>query len=173
MRTIKMLSGVLSVTLATVAANAAPMTYECDTPADRISEIKVPVNIVTFRMSGIITADAFRVGKYWPVGNISLVDLEGNAVRLRLVAAKDRTTSDIFLETTKEKKPLKRKLGQLPIGQPLNFSINASDPGKVKITVNELDLDATVNSELSSEAFLSISCSTGEFNFSNLEWSEK
>lgn len=124
-------------------------------------------------MSGTITADAFRKGKFCPVGNVILDDKEGNAVWIGLVATKDRTMSDILVQITKAKKSVKRKLGQLPIGQPLNFSIDASKPGKVKFAVNELEVDVTVDSEVSAEAFLSISCSTGEFNFSNLEWSDK
>lgn len=160
-----------SAVLLPAESYAAPMTYECDTPANKFSSIDVPIDSKNFTIRGAITPDGFSKGQFLPVANIHLSALDGTGgVWLRLVApSAGSKQADVIVETKLKAKPMKKTIGKISLGESLIFSISVLPDSTIDMDVGGQQVK--LKSDLAGPSKLSISCSTGEFNFANLEWS--
>ncbi len=164
----------LSIFTIAPQVQASPMTYGCDTPADHFAGFDQNIDTKNFRISGVFQPSEFRKGDYSPSAWISLSSLdEKNRWVFRIMASDAKSESAIvFLEMTengKENDPF--PVGAVKLHEKLPFTITVTDGSKIAFEANELNGHPELN--LGQQAKLSIMCSTGEFIFSDLEWTEK
>ncbi len=174
MRTIKVLSGILTVVLATATANAKPMTYGCDTAADRYSALEQQVDLKSFTLSAQIQPNEFRKGQYAPLAQIYLESAdEKNRWSVKLIAPDHKAKAALVLlsriENGKEDEPF--PIGAVKLGEKIAISLKITDGKKINFKIG--DLDGSPEMDLGETAKLAVICSTGDFVFSDLEWSEK
>ncbi len=153
-------------------ADAAPMTYGCDTPADRFSAIMADVGFTSFTIKGAVKPNEFRKGKYLPLAQILLDTAdEQNSLAFKLVAmgarAKDATA---ILETRskgKDAKPV--ALAIVKLGETLPFSIRIVNGSTADYRIGAAQGQIALS--LPEKGVLNVICSTGDFEFTGLEWS--
>lgn len=168
------LSGLIALLLLTTAANATPITYSCDTPADRFSVIIQNVNLKNFSLKSSIQPNVFRKGKYLPLAQIYFESLdEKNRWALRMIAPEYKSkTALIYLEMTIDGKTDEPFLiGSVNIGKQLPVKITVNDGSKINFKIGEMEGHPEL--KLGDQAKLNIICSTGDFVFSDLEWTDK
>ncbi|MBK8375276.1 hypothetical protein [Sphingorhabdus sp.] len=168
------LAGLAIISIVNQPAMAAPITYGCDTPADRFSAIEQQVSLSSFSIKGAIQPNEFRKGKYSPLAQIFLDSADQKYRWAMKVIALDSKAKDafVFLEMTengKESDPF--LIGSVKIGAKLSFNISVTEGKIIKFRIGEMDGNPELN--LGSQATLNIICSTGDFVFSDLEWSDK
>jgi hypothetical protein len=174
MRKIGMLMGILSAALVTASVNAKPMTYGCDTAADRFSALEQQVDLKTFTLSTQIQPNEFRKGEYAPLAQIYLESAdEKNRWAVKLIAPGHKAKAAlVYLERTengKDDEPF--PIGAVQLGDKLTISLKVSDGKKISFKIG--DLDGSPEMDLGETGKLAVICSTGDFVFSDLEWSEK
>lgn len=171
MKSVQLLIATASAFLLSGAAHAGPINYDCDTPADKFSSLDISTDTTRFIVKGKIAAAVFRAGKYLPVANVHVGAPRGSdGVLLRLMAPSGTAKqAEIIVQTMQGSKPIKRVLGQILLGESLDFSIEVLPNAAVNLTVNGQQM--SLKTEFASSSNLTISCSTGEFKFDNLEWS--
>lgn len=156
------------------AASAAPITYGCDTPADHFSAIEQPVSLKSFSIKGSVQPNEFRKGKYSPLAQIYLQSPDKKfrwALQVMALEAKAKEAF-VFLDMTengKDSEPL--PIGTVKIGEKLSFDVGITDGSKIKFKIGDMDGNPELN--LGPQATLNVICSTGDFVFSDLEWSDK
>jgi hypothetical protein len=156
------------------AAVASPITYGCDTAADRFSAIQQQVSLKAFSIKGSIQPNEFRKGKYAPLAQIYIESPdEKNRWALKVIALGAKAKAAfIFLDMKddgKEGEPF--PIGTVKIGEKLPFDISVTDGKMIKFKIG--GMDGHPEFALGEQAQLNIICSTGDFVFSDLEWSEK
>jgi hypothetical protein len=164
---------IVSYFLAT-AANSAPITYGCDTPADRFSAIEQNVDLKNFSIKANIQPNEFRKGKYSPLAQIFFESMDEKSRWAVQVIAPDHKSKAalVYLNMTVDGKTDEPFLiGNVNIGQRLPIEVSVTDGYKFKFKIGEMDGNPEL--KLGSQAKLNIICSTGDFVFSDLEWSSK
>jgi hypothetical protein len=156
------------------AAVAAPMTYGCDTPADHFSAIEQQVSLTSFSIKGSVQPNEFRKGKFSPLAQIYLQSPDKKYRWALQVIALEAKAKDafVFLDMTdngKDSEPF--PIGTVKIGEKLPFDVSITDGTKIKFRIGNMEGNPDLN--LGSQATLNIVCSTGDFVFSDLEWSDK
>jgi hypothetical protein len=166
--------GAFLLSTMSVPAFASPMSYGCDTPADRFSAIEQQVGLQSFAIKGSIQPNEFRKGKYAPLAQIYLESLDGKnrwAMKIIALGPKDKAAL-VFLETEQSgKKSEPFPVGAVKLGEKLPFEISVTQGSNLKFKIDGLDGSPEVS--LGERANLNIICSTGDFIFSDLEWSDK
>jgi hypothetical protein len=156
------------------AAFADPITYGCDTPADHFSAIEQKVSLSSFSIKGSIQPNEFRKGKYSPLAQIYLQSPDEKykwAMQVIALEAKAKEAF-VFLDMTdngKDSEPF--PIGMVKLGEKLSFDVSITDGTKIKFKIGDMDGNPELN--LGTQATLNIICSTGDFVFSDLEWSDK
>jgi hypothetical protein len=155
-------------------AFAAPITYGCDTPADHFSAIEQQVSLNSFSIKGSIQPNEFRKGKYSPLAQIYLQSPDEKyrwAMQVIALEAKAKEAF-VFLDMTdngKDSEPF--PIGTVKLGEKLSFDVSVTEGKKIKFKIGDMDGNPELN--LGAQATLNIICSTGDFVFSDLEWSDK
>jgi hypothetical protein len=162
------------IAVASNPAAASPMTYGCDTPADHFSAIEQSVSLENFSIKGAIQPNEFRKGKYSPLAQIYLQSPDEKYRWAMQVIAPDAKAKGafVFLEMTdngKASDPF--PIGAVKLGEKLSFDVSVTDGKNIKFKIGELE--GTPSLSLGKQVQLNIICSTGDFIFSDLEWSEK
>ncbi|MBA4305962.1 MAG: hypothetical protein C0429_04430 [Sphingopyxis sp.] len=166
--------GLIPFCLLITSANATPITYGCDTPADRFSAIEQSVNLQNFSINARIQPNEFRKGEYSPLAQIYIASVdEKNIWALKVVAPSHKAKSAlVFLDMTVDGKTDEPFLiGNVDLGQQLPVSISVTDGAKISFKIGEMA--GTPELALGGTANLKIICSTGDFVFSDLEWTSK
>lgn len=165
----------LTLSCATMtAANATPITYGCDTPADRFSAIEQSVDLKNFSIKTYIQPNEFRKGKYSPLAQIYLESMdEKSRWAVQVIAPDHRSkTALVYLNMTVDGKTDEPFLiGNVNIGQRLPIEISVTDGYKINFKIGEMDGNPEL--KLGNQAKMNIICSTGDFVFSDLEWLSK
>jgi hypothetical protein len=171
-RTRILLLAMAAAAAVTGPANAAPMSYDCDTAPGRYSELKQTEPGPAYRVSGRIAANELAMDKRWvPVGNIVIESADGkNGARLRLFAPTRRAPLDVVLSTNIGDKVETQTLGQVGLSQELAFSMTVAD-GRVKVEIGTMRGEAAI--EMGAGASVGVTCSTGNFHFDDLRLSER
>jgi hypothetical protein len=162
------------MTTMTTSAIAAPITYGCDTPADHFSAIEQQVQLKSFSIKGSIQPNEFRKGKYAPMAQIYLQSPDEKYRWAMKVIALDAKAKNafVFLEMTENGKVSEPfPIGSVKLGEKLSFDVSVIEGKTIKFKIGDMDGNPELN--LGSESALNIICSTGDFVFADLEWSEK
>ncbi len=157
----------LAAAVAPVTVQAAPMTFDCDTPTDRASAVTIPIGS-SMRASGSLTAKAFRPGKSGSLGGFAVNSTDGkNAVGIQLMATADGSALNLILVTKDNGKIARRALFAVPTNTSLPFSVAVGADGKGSLTAGQatLPLQFAGLQSGNAQAF----CSSGQFLFSNLD----
>jgi hypothetical protein len=174
MRILCVLFGLISAASLVTPANATPMTYGCDTAADRFSAIEQTVDLRNFTLATKIQPNEFRKGKYSPLAQVYFESLdEKNRWALKVIAADHKAkTALVLIEMTIEGKTDEPFLiGSVDIGKQLPLSISITEGSKIQFKIGELD--GSPELKLGDQAKLNIVCSSGDFVFSDLDWGRK
>jgi hypothetical protein len=160
-------SGVLSV--CSTAAGATPIRYDCDTAAGAFSLIDFTQPGPDYRVTGRFSAVKFRNDPQWgPVATVQLVSADQkHAVGIRLRGKNARTPVDLLLQTLDGSGERLAALGTLPVGDWAPFGIEVAGG---KITVRAAGRSLIVDAPIGAGATVKISCSSGEFQFDQLDW---
>jgi len=154
-------------------AQANPITYGCDTPANSFSAIEQNVQMRSFSIKGKIQPIQFRKGKYAPLAQIYLQSADGqNRFAMKITSQYKAKAALVSLDITKDGKRDKPfPIGTVNLSEKLNFQISVTDGSKINFTIN--GIDGSPELTLGDQAEMAIICSTGEFIFSDLEWTNQ
>lgn len=163
------LFGLASMNLSS-AGNATPLEYDCDTPANNFSEIKVPIQTKGFKIKGKISPTKFSRGTFLPVGNVRITgDDKKSSVAIRTIAQSNNAKhADIFVALDISGDTRQGIIDKVKLAESFDFSIQVLSPDSVLTTINNQAIKNELN--LVDSAVLSITCSTGEFKFTDIEW---
>jgi hypothetical protein len=167
-----MMVGLFMATMSLSPAWASPMTYGCDTPADHFSAIEQTVSLKNFTLTTKIQPNEFRKGKYSPLAQIYFESSDQkNKWALQVIAPDYKSKAAlVFLDMKEDGKDSEPFLiGSVEIGKQLPVNISVSEGSKIKFNIGEQD--GTPELKLGDLAKMNIICSTGDFVFSDLEWS--
>lgn len=153
---------------------AGTLDYDCDTRAEHFSELKTLQTGPKFEIRGVLTALMLTKSKsFGPMASIALSSPDGKQdVRLRVAlgSAVSKDTSDeelpVGISTVVDGVRNEEYFAKAPMQQPLRFSIVA-EGGQATLTIGGIEKSAKFDPGETAEA--SVSCSTGEFHFSELE----
>jgi hypothetical protein len=150
-----------------IAANAAPIDYDCDVPGGNFSSIKTDVSL-PIEVSGRITPLVLRSGDFLPVGNVSISSGDRQGVGLKVISF-DPSISSLIVAFVDSKAPDHLvAMAKVDISHSVSFRLTVSETGQGKLKVDQSEYAFDVDPTLPAE--LSISCSTGQFKFNELEW---
>jgi hypothetical protein len=155
-------------------AVAAPMNYGCDTPADHFSAIDQKVSLKNFNFTAKIQPNEFRKGKYSPLAQVYFESVDEKtrwALQVAALGPKDKAAIAMLVVTKNGKSEDPFPVGAVEIGKQLPFTISIVDGSKLNFNID--GLKGTPELNLGEQATLNIVCSTGDFIFSEMEWTEK
>ena len=152
---------------------ATPITYGCDTPADSFSAIEQKVQTRSFIIKGNIEPIQFRKGKYAPLAQIYLESSDGqNRFAMKVISQHKAKAALVSLDITRDgKRDEPFPISMVNLSEKLNFQISVTDGSKINFTID--GLDGSPELSLGDQANMSIICSTGEFIFSDLVWTDQ
>lgn len=152
-------------------AQAAPMTWGCDTAAGRFSAIEIEVPAAGFEVGGTITPNEFRKDATWAPGAWVRIDAADgqNAAEVRYLGGPPKTKEGLVTLSGKvagaERKGEPKLSG---LAQPVAFAIKVTGPGEVFLSAG--DQKARLPVAMGDKVKLMVACSTGDFLFTGLEW---
>jgi hypothetical protein len=149
-----------------VSTSATPIRYDCDTAAGSFSMIDFVQPGPDYRVTGRISARAFRAHEYYPVANIQLVSAR-NLVGLRLRREQANGPIEFVLQSRGQAGLREAVLAIVEQGDATPFLVEVVR-GVARVEV--AGQSRTVDVPISAGATLQISCSTGQFVFEDLDW---
>jgi hypothetical protein len=146
-----------------------PLSYDCDTPPGRLSELEQVQPGPAYRISGRIRPDDLRPDKRWePAGNVFVESAdEQDRVMLQLVAPEREPPLSIVLRSHHGEKNDLRTLGQIGLGEEVPFTLTIAG-GRAKIGIGDIKTEIAV--DLGKDARVGVGCSAGTFRFEALEF---
>ena len=161
-----------AVTLAMpTAARAASADFTCSAPAAKFSSLEIGANPDDFEISGSITMRRKGEDKKWlPSGQVRLVASDKkDSLAVRLVV-EDARSSGARLYLWSSRNGDERQSGGklLALDESAPFSIKAL--GRFEVLVTAGDETVRVPLDLGDTPTLTVVCSTGAFDFSDLSW---
>jgi hypothetical protein len=158
--------------LPSIALAASPLEYDCDTASGSFSELKQPgIAGKPVAVRGTVQARQLRAdGRWMPVAAASVKSDDGDIVMLRITAVEhDKGPLRLQLLTRKNGNNNEQVLASTPIDQAVPFSIVPSANG-VAVTLGSERRQVAFAQDKPSAT--SVSCSTGEFLFTDLRFGE-
>ncbi|HEY5720974.1 MAG TPA: hypothetical protein VIT45_01500 [Allosphingosinicella sp.] len=151
------------------APGPAPLSYDCQTPTGRLSELDQVQPGPSYRISGTIRADELRADSRWEsAGNIFVESAdEQDRVMLQLVSPDRGERLRIVLRTHHGEKQEARPLGAIAVGEEVPFVL-AVDGGRAKAEIGALEAEAAVDPGTS--ARVGVGCAGGSFRFGELRF---
>lgn len=150
------------------ALAAEPLQYDCDTAAGAFSELKQPVAGSSFqRVTGKVQVLSGRIDQRWlPAAAIRLDSTDGHSIAVQL-SAEGRDKGDITANLVAWHKDdsQTQNLGRYDRSEIRSFSISPASAG-VTVQFGKEKFDLPFN--LATLASVSVTCSTGEFLFTDL-----
>jgi hypothetical protein len=152
-------------------AAAVPLSYDCDTPPGRLSELKQVQPGPTYSISGRIRADDLLPDKRWePAGTVFVESAdEQDRVMLQLTAPERQSPLSIVLRTHHGEKNELRTLGRIALGEEASFTLAVAG-GRARIEIGTIRAEAAV--DLGKDARIGVGCSTGAFRFEGLKFGQ-
>ncbi|MDN3647141.1 hypothetical protein QWY75_13090 [Pontixanthobacter aestiaquae] len=166
----KALIAVAALTTAN-SVQAAPLTFDCDARTDASSSVQNLAQ-ATPAVSGTITAKQFRRGNLTPAVGASIAARDGSSfATFRLIAATaDATEFDIMFNTNVEGIREDFNLGKMAIAAPISFRLFIDGEGVANLFLNNQSWRAAFTTLSGGEEMTY--CSTGQFEFSDLRFSD-
>lgn len=152
-------------------AQAAPMTWGCDTAAGRFSAIELEVPAAGLEVGGTITPNEFRKDATWAPGAWVRIDAADgqNSAEVRYMGGGVKSKDGLVILSGKVAGAERKGDPQLSaITKPVAFAIKVLGPGEVFLMAG--DQSAKLTGVMGDKVKLTVACSTGDFVFSNLEW---
>ena len=162
------LGGALVSAVPETQAAPVPLTWDCDTPGARLSELTQVQRGPSYRIGGRVGARELRADARWPSVATILVESADEQDRIMIeVTARSRTDEALALSLRTIHGLDNRviPLGQAPIGEALPFSLVVAD-GKARIEIGGFRRE--VPAEVGPGATVGAGCSTGSFRFEQL-----
>jgi hypothetical protein len=150
-----------------MAASGTPLDYDCDVPAGHFSSIKTQVSL-PIEVSGRVTPLVLRPGDYLPVGNVSIRSGDNQGVGLKVIAFNTSMTSLIVAFVDSKTPDHLMAMAKVDMSDSVSFRLTVSESGQGTLKVGQSEHAFEV--DLAAPTELSISCSTGQFEFNELEW---
>jgi hypothetical protein len=152
-------------------AQAAPLSYDCDTTPGHYSELKQVQSGPAYRISGRIAANELASDKRWaPGANVTVESAdEQNRAGFRLIAPTRKAPLDVVLSITKAGKTETQTLGQIGLSEELAFVVTVAE-GRVRVEIGTMRGEAPV--DIGAGASVAVVCSTGNFHFNDLRFSD-
>jgi hypothetical protein len=152
-------------------AQAAPLTFDCDARTNATASVQNLAQ-TTPSVSGTITAKQFRRGRLSPSVGASIAARDGSSfATVRLTAASaDATEFDMTLNTNVEGIREDFDLGKLAIEAPISFRLFIDNEGVANLFINNQSWRAAFTKLAGGEEMTY--CSTGQFEFSDLRFSD-
>lgn len=162
------LAAVAAASLAPVAAQAAPMTFECDAPTGRYSSMIVPIGS-TVGVVGTLTAAAFRPGNEQSLGGVVINSTDGlNMVGFHLVLpTADAKELNLVLVAKNAGKLDRRLIRTVPLGGSVPFSLVLPAGGRGRLVLGETPVGVAFANLTSGNAI--VFCGSGQFRFTGLD----
>ncbi len=163
---------VMTVALCVIAlpASAKSLSYDCDTGADRYSEIGAPF-AANDTLSGVVTPTRFTIGgSKITSSRISIdddTDGSGAGVQIFRTGGTSDDTLTVVLAVFRAGKKEETALGTVKLGQPVPFNLTYKS-GSVAVQFG--DWTRVVDIAFTKQPKAVVSCSTGEFEFSALDF---
>ncbi len=151
------------------AAAAAPFSYNCDTAAGSLSEIKQEQNGPAYAVAGKIGPRQTRTHERWLPTAMVRVEAKDGArfVTLQLVPqVRGGTTFAIVAASTNGDKKGRAELGKMELNETLAFTIRA---GRESVRVEAGGKSIVFPVAIGAGGHVAVSCSTGEFDFGTLD----
>ncbi|MFZ1741831.1 MAG: hypothetical protein WAT93_03200 [Pontixanthobacter sp.] len=153
------------------SAQAAPLTFDCDVPANSVSSVSNLAQTVP-AIGGTITAKKFREGQLSPSAGVQIEAPDGKSIAgfvLRL-SASDPAVLEIMLVSNNNGKQENFQAGTISATGPIAFQLFVDDQGAINIVLNDQSWSAPFMRLIGGKekAF----CSTGQFQFSDLRFSD-
>lgn len=152
------------------AAAAAPISYDCDTAAGSFSVIEQVQAGPTYHLRGTITPRTWRSDRRWaPSVRIGFGTADDSRrAWITLTRQPDRPGADAGMEVADGGEPGTIALGNVGLNQPIAFDLALSASGDGAVTLGTEHRSFHFNP--GPNAKMSVTCSTGEFLFSDLDW---
>jgi hypothetical protein len=149
---------------------ASPLKFDCDVPADRFASVSQET-AGPLAISGTVALILAREGKYLPVAGARLVSSdESRSVGFQLIApSAHRSEFNIIFNVNTGDGPKRYTVGQVDLQSPAHFSLAISDAGKISLAIGDKSFDGGTLA-LSGGKIVAF-CSTGQFKFSDLNFS--
>ena len=149
--------------------SAAPIYYDCDTASDKFSEVKWPATTLGLVVTGKIVPVLFRKGQFLPVANLHLRSGDGkNYLAIRLIAESVGSNDvKVLLESVNNGIKKEGILGQLKRLEVLPFAISYAAGDQLTLMINNRKYDVEV--ALGNSSSISMTCSTGQFKFQDID----
>jgi hypothetical protein len=172
MRLLTLLLAALALAACTPAAAPAPappLSYDCDTPAGRLSELEQVQSGPAYRISGTIRADDLLPNDRWEsAGNVFVESAdEQDRVMLQLIAPEPGSPLRIVLRSHDGEKQKARTLGAIAVGEEARFTL-AVEGGTARAELGAMKAEAVV--DLGEGARVGVGCAGGSFRFGELRF---
>jgi hypothetical protein len=153
------------------AAQAAPLSYDCDTTPGHYSELKQVQSGPAYLISGRIAANELATDKRWaPGANVTIESADGqNRAGLRLLAPTRMAPLDVVLSITKAGKTEVQTLGHVGLSEELAFVVTVAE-GRARVEIGTMRGEAPI--DIGAGASVAVVCSTGNFHFNDLQFSD-
>jgi hypothetical protein len=153
-------------------AQAAPVNYDCDTNEGSYSELSQVQAGPDYHVRGTIRPLQVRAHeRYLPSAQIRLENAaETEAIAVQLVGRQGTDQFDILvtLGAGPSATLARTSIGTLRLNQSVPFDLAVSSAGEASVRIGVER--RTFRVALGAGAKLSVICSTGEFEFSGLDW---
>ena len=156
--------------LGAAGAQAAPIHYDCDTNEGSFSVIDQVETGPAYHVRGSITPLQWRTHERWLASaQIRLENADGSrAIAVQVVRAPGAERADFGVETRGGGQPGTIGLGQVGLNEHLSFDLSVLPSGDAVVTIGTER--RVFHLDLGRNAKLSVLCSTGEFEFGDLDW---
>ena len=164
----KLLIG-LAAFVASQAAAAEPIYYDCDTPGGNYSEIKFNQSQSAHRVRGTITPMELRPSAGWLPTATVYVQSQDKRYFASLQLMKNGKTLDVAVSVGENGQVRKSSLGQIKNKDSISFDLYiplSGDQAFAEVSGKRVPLGFS----LGKNAKVSITCSSGHFRFDPLDW---
>ena len=151
-------------------AQAAPINYDCDTTEGSFSKIEQVQAGPAYHVRGSITPLQWRTHERWLAsGQIRLENADGSrSIAVQVIRAPGAERADFGIQSRQGGEPNTIGLGQVGLNEHLSFDLSVLPSGDAIVTMGAER--RVLHIDLGRNARMSVVCSTGEFEFGDLDW---
>lgn len=155
--------------LAPTTAFAAPLNWDCDTAAGSFSQLSQVQPGPAYRVRGTIRWVQSRVDRHYaPSGHIMIGNLEGGRwVGIQMVATPGSPRIRFGVRSQSGGEPQEEMLGDAALNEAVPFELSVSASGEATASIG--GQRRTLQIEVGANTTVQATCSTGEFQFFDLE----
>ena len=151
-------------------AQAAPIHYDCDTNEGSFSVIEQVEAGPVYHVRGSITPLQWRTHERWLASaQIRLENADGSrSIAVQVIRAPSAERADFGVQSRNGGEPSTIGLGQVGLNEHLPFDLSVLPSGDAVVIMGAER--RVFHLDLGRNAKMSVLCSTGEFEFGDLDW---